>query len=173
MGISKTPNVDYRGKPRKDLTMKTTAIFTRTLITSTVPAFDLVRQGWQIASIDIDGTVTATKQQLVNCDKEAAASNMMLRNLFDSKKKYGIEFVTKIDFGVYKVGLVWNAKDERAETFMNRPTITDISSIIPKEGEEDDFDSYVSDEDLVTEEAWDARTSKDDQDQYFNAIVRR
>ena len=168
MGISKTPNVDYRGKPRKDFAMKTTAIFTRTLITSIVPAFDLVRQGWQIASIDIDGTVTATKQQLVNCDKEAAASNMMLRNLFDSKKKYGIEFVTKIDFGVYKVELVWNAEEGRAETFMNRPTITDISSVIPKEGEEDDFDFYPSDEDLAAEEAWDARNSKEEQDWFIN-----
>lgn len=168
MGISKTPNVDYRGKPRKDLTMKTTAIFNRTLITSTVPAFDLVRQGWQIASIDINGTVTATKQQLVNCDKDAAASNMILRNLFDSKKKYGIEFVTKIDFGVYKVGLVWNAKEGRVETFMNRPTISDISSVIPKEGEEDGFDFYPSDEDLAAEEAWDARNSKDDQDWFIN-----
>ena len=148
--------------------MKTTAIFTRTLTTSTVPAFDLVRQGWQIQSIDIDGVITATKQQLVNCDKEAAASNMMLRNLFDSKKKYGIEYVTKIDFGVYKVGLVWNAKDERAETFMNRPTISDISSVIPKEGEEDDFGFYPSDEDLAAEEAWDARTSKEDQDWFIN-----
>lgn len=148
--------------------MKTTAIFTRTLITSTVPAFDLVRQGWQIVSIDIDGVITATKQQLVNCDKEAAASNMMLRNLFDSKKKYGTEIVTKIDFGVYKVGLVWNAKDERAETFMNRPTISDISSVIPKEGEDYGFDFYSSDEDLAAEEAWDARTSKEDQDRYFD-----
>lgn len=145
-----------------------TAIVTRTLTTSTVSAFDLARQGWQIVSIDIDGVITATKQQLVNCDKEAAASNMMLRNLFDSKKKYGIEYVTKIDFGVYKVGLVWNAKDERAETFMNRPTITDISSVIPKEGEEDDFDFYPSDEDLKAEEEWDARTSKEDQDRYFD-----
>lgn len=87
--------------------------------------------------------------------------------------KDGIEYVTKIDFGVYKVGLVWNAEEGRAETFMNRPTITDISSIIPKEGEEDDFDFYSSDEDLAAEEAWDARTSKEDQDRYFNAIVRR
>ena len=148
--------------------MKTTAIFTRTLTTSTVPAFDLVRQGWQIVSIDIDGVITATKQQIVNCDKEAAASNMMLRNLFDSKKKYGTEIVTKIDFGVYKVGLVWNAKDERAETFMNRPTISDISSVIPKEGEDYGFDFYSSDEDLAAEEAWDARTSKEDQDRYFD-----
>lgn len=148
--------------------MKTTAIFTRTLITATVPAFDLVRQGWQIQSIDIDGTVTATKQQVVNCDKEATASNMMLHNLFDSKKKYGIEYVTKIDFGVYKVGLVWNEKDERAETFMNHPTITDISSVIPKEGEEDDFDFYPSDEDLKAAEEWDARTSKEDQDSFIN-----
>lgn len=148
--------------------MKTTAIFTRTLTTSTIPAFDLVRQGWQIVSIDIDGVITATKQQLVNCDKDAAASNMMLRNLFDSKKKYGTEIVSKIDFGVYKVGLVWNAKDERAETFMNRPTISDISSVIPKEGEDYGFDFYSSDEDLAAEEAWDARTSKEDQDWFIN-----
>lgn len=148
--------------------MKTTAIFTRTLITSTVPAFDLVRQGWQIQSIDIDGIVTATKQQIVNCDKEAAASNMMLRNLFDSKKKYGIEYVTKIDFGVYKVGLVWNAETQQVESWMNRPTITDISSVIPKEGEEDDFDFYPSDEDLAAEEAWDARTSREFQDSFFD-----
>lgn len=150
--------------------MKTTAIFTRTLITSTVPAFDLVRQGWQIQSIDIDGVITATKQQLVNCDKEAAASNMMLHNLFDSKKKYGIEIVTKIDFGVYKVGLVWNAKDERAETFMNRPTITDISSVIPKE--DIDYDNACFDADMrdfeETASAWNARTSKEDQDRYFD-----
>lgn len=148
--------------------MKTTAIFTRTLITSTVPAFDLVRQGWQIQSIDIDGTVTATKQQVVNCDKEAAASNMMLRNLFDSKKKYGIEYVTKIDFGVYKVGLVWNADARRAETFMNRPVISDISSVVPKEDEDWGFDSYISDEDVKAAEAWDARTSKEDQDWFIN-----
>lgn len=148
--------------------MKTTAIFTRTLTTNTVSAFDLVRQGWQIVSIDVDGVITATKQQLVNCDKDAAMSNMMLHNLFDSKKKYGTEIVTKIDFGVYKVGLVWNAKDERAETFMNRPTISDISSVIPKEGEDYGFDFYSSDEDLAAEEAWDARTSKEDQDRYFD-----
>lgn len=148
--------------------MKTTAIFTRTLITSTVTAFDLVRQGWQIASIDINGTITAVKQQVVNCDKDAAASNMMLRNLFDSKKKYGIEFVTKIDFGVYKVGLVWNVETQQVESWMNRPTISDISSVIPKEGEEDDFDFYPSDEDLEAAEAWDARTSKEDQDSFIN-----
>lgn len=168
MGISKTPNVDYREKPRKDYTMKTTAIFTRTLTTSTVPAFNLVRQGWQIVSIDIDGVITATKQQLVNCDKEAAMSNMMLRNLYDSKKKYGTEIVSKIDFGVYKVGLVWNAEEGRAETFMNRPVIADISSVIPKEGEDYGFDFYSSDEDLAAEEAWNARTSKEDQDRYFD-----
>lgn len=148
--------------------MKTTAIFTRTLTTNTVPAFDLVKQGWQIVSIDIDGVITATKQQVVNCDKEAAASNMMLRNLFDSKKKYGTEIISKIDFGVYKVGLVWNAEDRRAESFMNRPVITDISSVIPKEGEFDDFDSFSSDEDLAAAEAWDARTSKEEQDRCFD-----
>ena len=118
--------------------MKTTAIFTRTLTTSTVSAFDLVRQGWQIVSIDTDGVITATKQQLVNCDKDAAMSNMMLRNLYDSKKKYGTEIISKIDFGVYKLGLVWNAKDRCTEAWMNRPVITDISSIIPKKFVPDD-----------------------------------
>lgn len=158
--------------------MKTTAIFTRTLITATVSAFDLVRQGWQIQSIDIDGVITATKQQLVNCDKEAAMSNMMLRNLYDSKKKYGTEIISKIDFGVYKLGLVWNIKDRCAEAWMNRPAITDISSVIPKEDEEYisqediDYDNACFDADMrdfeETASAWNARTSKEDQDRYFD-----
>ena len=148
--------------------MKTPAIFTRTLTTNTVSAFDLVRQGWQIVSIDIDGVITATKQQLVNCDKDAAMSNMMLRNLYDSNKKYGTEIISKIDFGVYKVGLVWNAKDRCAEAWMNRPVITDISSVIPKEDEVDGFDSYISNEDLAAAEDWDARTSKEEQDWFRN-----
>ena len=117
--------------------MKTNAIFTREL-TTTISAFDLVRQGWQIVSIDINGVITATKQQLVNCDKESAASNMMLHNLYDSKKKYGTEIVSKIDFGVYKVGLVWNADARRANVWMNRPAISDISSVIPKKFVPDD-----------------------------------
>lgn len=148
--------------------MKTIAIFTRTLTTSTISAFDLVRQGWQIISIDIDGVITATKQQLVNCDKEAAASNMILRNLYDSKKKYGTEIISKIDFGVYKVGLVWNADARRAEAWMNRPTISDISSVIPKEDEDWGFDSYISDDDIKAAENWDARTSKETQDWLTN-----
>ena len=148
--------------------MKTTAIFTRTLTTNTVSAFDLVRQGWQIVSIDTDGVITATKQQLVNCDKDAAASNMMLRNLYDSKRKYGTEIISKIDFGVYKVGLVWNADTHRADTWMNRPVISDISSVIPKEDEDDGFDSYISNEDLAAAEDWDARTSKETQDWFRN-----
>ena len=158
--------------------MKTPAIFTRTLTTSTVPAFDLVRQGWQIVSIDIDGVITATKQQVVNCDKDAAMSNMMLRNLYDSKKKYGTEIISKIDFGVYKVGLVWNAKDRCAEAWMNRPAISDISSVIPKEDEEYiskediDYDNACFDADMRDFEeaasAWDARTSKEDQDWFIN-----
>lgn len=123
--------------------MKTTAIFTRTLTTATVSAFDLVRQGWQIVSVDINGVITATKQQLVNCDKDAAMSNMMRHNLCDSNKKYGTEIVSKIDFGVHKLGLVWNAEDRCAETWMNRPVITDISSVILKEDEE-----YISQEDI-------------------------
>lgn len=148
--------------------MKTTAIFTRTLTTSTVSAFDLVRQGWQIVSIDTDGVITATKQQVVNCDKDAAMSNMMLRNLYDSKRKYGTEIISKIDFGVYKVGLIWNAKDRCAEAWMNRPVISDISSVIPKEDEDDGFDSYISNEDLAAAEDWDARTSKETQDWLSN-----
>ena len=148
--------------------MKTIAIFTRTLTTSTVSAFDLVRQGWQIQSIDIDGVITATKQQLVNCDKDAAMSNMTRHNLCDSNKEYGTEIVSKIDFGVYKVGLVWNAEDRCAEAWMNCPVITDISSVIPKEDEVDGFDSYISNEDLAASEDWDARTSKEDQDWLSN-----
>ena len=148
--------------------MKTTAIFTRTLTTSTVSAFDLVRQGWQIQSIDINGVITATKQQLVNCDKDAAMSNMTRHNLCDSNKEYGTEIVSKIDFGVYKVGLVWNAEDRCAEAWMNRPVITDISSVIPKEDEVDGFDSYISNEDLAAAEDWDARTSKEEQDWFRN-----
>ena len=148
--------------------MKTTAIFTRKLTTSTVPAFDLVRQGWQIVSIDIDGVITATKQQLVNCDKDAAALNMLRHNLYDSKKKYGTEIISKIDFGVYKVGLIWNADACRADAWMNRPTISDISSVIPKEGEDWGFDSYISDEDIKAAAAWDARTSKETQDWLSN-----
>ena len=158
--------------------MKTPAIFTRTLTTNTVSAFDLVRQGWQIVSIDTDGVITATKQQLVNCDKDAAMSNMMLRNLYDSKKKYGTEIISKIDFGVYKVGLVWNADARRADVWMNRPVITDISSVIPKEDEEYisqediDYDNACFDADMKDFEkaasAWDARTSEEDQDWFIN-----
>ena len=158
--------------------MKTPAIFTRTLTTNTVSAFDLVRQGWQIVSIDIDGVITATKQQIVSCDKDAAMSNMMLRNLYDSKKKYGTEIISKIDFGVYKVGLIWNAKDRCAEVWMNRPVITDISSVIPKEDEECisqediDYDNACFDADMRDFEeaaaAWDARMSKEAQDRYFD-----
>ena len=103
--------------------MKTTAIFTRELTTSTVSAFDLVRQGWQIASIDINGVITATKQEVVACDPKTAASKMTAHNLFDSKKKYGTEIITKIDFGVGKTVLFWNTAMGEADTFMNYPTI--------------------------------------------------
>ena len=102
--------------------MKTTAIFTREL-TTTISAFDLVRQGWQIVSIDVDGVITATKQEVVACDPKTAASKMTTHNLFDSKKKYGKEIITKIDFGVGKTGLFWNAAMGRADAFMNYPTI--------------------------------------------------
>ena len=158
--------------------MKTTAIFTRTLTTSTVSAFDLVRQGWQIQSIDINGVITATKQQLVNCDKDAAMSNMTRHNLCDSNKEYGTEIVSKIDFGVYKVCLVWNAEKRCVEAWMHHPVITDISSVIPKEDEEYisqediDYDNACFDADMRDFEeaaaAWDARMSKEDQDRYFD-----
>lgn len=93
---------------------------------------------------------------------------MMLRNLYDSQKPYGTEIISKIDFGVYKVGLVWNAEDRCAEAWMNRPVVTDISSVIPKEDEFDDFDSYVSNEDLAATEAWNSHTSREFQDSFFD-----
>lgn len=154
--------------------MKTTAIFTRQLTTNVVSALDLVRQGWQIVSIDIDGNITATKQQVINCDKYTAPLTMAKNNLFRSKKKYGTEIISKIDFGVYKVGLVWNSETELSEAWMNRPVITDISSVIPKEDEEYisqediDYDNACFDADMRDFEeavaAWDARTSKEEQD---------
>lgn len=61
---------------------------------------------------------------------------------------------------------------------MNRPVITDISSVIPKEDEEEisqediDYDDACFDADMRDFEdraaAWDARTSKEAQDRYFN-----
>lgn len=99
--------------------MKTNAIFTRELTTTTVSAFDLVRQGWQVQFIDFNGVITATKQEVVACDPKTAASNMTMHNLFDSEKKYGTEIITKIDFGVGKVGLFWDATRRHADAFMN------------------------------------------------------
>lgn len=148
--------------------MKTNAIFTRTLTTSTISAFDLVKQGWQIVSVDVTGVITATKQQVVSCYKDTVMSNMMLRNLYDSQKSYGTEIISKIDFGVYMMGFIWNAENKCAETFMHRPVITDISSVIPKEDEDDGFDFYISNEDLAAAEDWDARTSKEEQDWFRN-----
>ena len=102
----------------------------------------------------------------------------MRHNLCDSHKEYGTEIVSKIDFGVYKLGLVWNAEDRCAEAWMNRPVITDISSVILKEDEECisqediDYDNACFDADMRDFEeaasAWDARTSKEDQDRYFD-----
>ena len=61
---------------------------------------------------------------------------------------------------------------------MNRPVITDISSVIPKEDEEHisqediDYDNACFDADVRDFEeaaaAWDARMSKEDQDRYFD-----
>ena len=50
---------------------------------------------------------------------------------------------------------------------MHRPEVK-LEDVIPKEDEFDDFDSFSSDEDLAAEEAWDARTSKEDQDRFIN-----
>lgn len=103
--------------------MKTNAIFTRELTTTTVSAFDLVRQGWQVQSIDINGVIIATKQEVVACDPKIAASNMTTHNLFNSEKKYGTEIITKIDFGVGKTGLFWDSTMRCADAFMNCPVI--------------------------------------------------
>lgn len=148
--------------------MKTNAIFTRTLTTSTISAFDLVKQGWQIISVDVTGVITATKQEVVSCYKDTVMSNMMLRNLYDSQKSYGTEIISKIDFGVYMMGFIWNAENKCAETFMNRPVISDISSVIPKEDEDDGFDFYISNENLEAAEAWDSHTSREFQDSFFD-----
>lgn len=61
--------------------MKTTAIFTRQITTSTLSEIDLVRQGWQIKFTTADGTVVATKQDVVEMSHpEIAATNMTCNN---------------------------------------------------------------------------------------------
>ena len=135
MGISKTPNVDYRGKPRKDFAMKTTAIFTRTLTTSSLSEIDLVRKGWQIKFTTTDGTVVATKQDVVEMSHpETAATNMTCHNTFKSDTLNGEVIITKIDFGPGKTGLVWNAKEHVTEAWLNKPVV------LEKQSDVDDFD---------------------------------
>lgn len=144
-----------------------TAIVTRTVTTSTVSAFDLVRHGWFIQS-NINGTITASKQQV--CDfkhPELASLRMEEWNFNNSKFTYGLDFITKIDFGPCKVGVVWNDTICRAEAWMHRPEVK-LEDVIPKEDEFDDFDSFSSDEDLEAAEAWDTRTSKEEQDWFIN-----
>ena len=115
--------------------MKTTAIFTRTHTTSTVSAFDLVRQGWQIKFTTTDGTVVATKQDVVEMSHpETAATNMTCHNTFKSDTLNGEVIITKIDFGPGKTGLVWNAKEHVTEAWLNKPVV------LEKQSDVDDFD---------------------------------
>ena len=119
-----------------------TAIVTRTVTTSTVSAFDLVRHGWFIQS-NINGTITASKQQV--CDfkhPELASLRMEEWNFNNSKFTYGLDLITKIDFGPCKVGVVWNDTICRAEAWMHRPEVK-LEDVIPKEDEE-----YISQEDI-------------------------
>ena len=109
-------------------------------------------------------------------------SRQIVYKTIQNTEKYntheGEIIVSKIDFGPGKVGLIWNAKDRCAEAWMNRPVISDISSVIPKEGEEYisqediDYDNACFDADMRDFEeaaaAWDARTSKEDQDYFIN-----
>ena len=136
------PKINTKGKtPRKDFVMKT-AIITRTLTTSTVSAFDLVRKGWFIQS-NINGTITATKQQVCNFKHpELASWRMEEHNIYSSNAKCGLDLITKIDFGPCKVGVIWNNTICRAEAWMHRPEVK-LEDVIPKEDEE-----YISQEDI-------------------------
>ena len=113
-----------------------TAIVTRTFTTNTLSEIDLVKEGWQIKFTTADGTIVATKQDVVETYPETAELNMTIQNTEKYNTHEGEIIVSKIDFGPGKVGLIWNAKDRCAEAWMNRPVITDISSIIPKEDED-------------------------------------
>lgn len=159
--------------------MKTNAIFTFQITTPSLSEIDLVKEGWQIKFTTVDGTVVATKQNVVEMfHPETAAMNMTIHNIEMYNTHEGEFIITKIDFGPGKTGVVWNAKERVAEAWMNRPVITDISSVIPKEDEECisqediDYDNACFDADMRGfEEAavtWDVRTSKEDQDWFIN-----
>lgn len=154
-----------------------TAIITRTLTTSTVSAFDLVRQGWFIQS-NINGTITATKQQVCNFKHpELASWRMEEHNIYSPNAKQGLDLITKIDFGPCRVGVIWNDSICRAEAWMHRPEVK-LEDVIPKEDEECisqediDYDNACFDADMKDAEeaaaAWDARTSQEDQDWFIN-----
>ena len=155
-----------------------TAIVTRTFTTNTLSEIDLVKEGWQIKFTTADGTIVATKQDVVETYPETAELNMTIQNTEKYNTHEGEIIVSKIDFGPGKVGLIWNAKDRCAEAWMNRPVITDISSVTPKEDEEYisqediDYDNACFDADMRDFEeaaaAWDARTSKEEQDWFRN-----
>ena len=115
--------------------MKTTAIFTRQITTSTLSEIDLVRRGWQIKFTATDGTVVATKQDIVEMSHpESAAGNMTAHNAFKADTTNGEVIITKIDFGPGKVGLVWNAKECVSEAWLNKPVVLEKRSDI------DDFE---------------------------------
>lgn len=152
--------------------MTTTAILTRQITTSILSGIDLVKEGWQIKFTTTDGTVIATKQDIVEMfHPETAAMNMTIHNTEKYNTHVGEVIIAKIDFGPGKTGLVWNAKGRVAEAWLNRP-------VIPKEDEEEisqediDYDNACFDADMRDFEeaaaAWDARTSKEDQDRYFD-----
>lgn len=115
--------------------MKTTAIFTRQITTATLSEIDLVRKGWQIKFTATDGTVVATKQDIVEMSHpEAAAGNMTAHNAFKADTPNGEVVITKIDFGPGKVGLIWNAKRRTSEAWLNR------SVVLKKRSDIDDFE---------------------------------
>ena len=115
--------------------MKTTAIFTRQITTSTLSEIDLVRRGWQIKFTATDGTVVATKQDVVEVSHpEAAAGNMTALNTFKADTLNGEVIITKIDFGPGKVGLIWNAKRGASEAWLNK------SVVLEKRSDIDDFE---------------------------------
>ena len=124
-----------------------TAIITRTLTTSTISAFDLVRKGWFIQS-NINGIITATKQQICSFKHpELASWRMEEHNIYSSNAKHGLDLITKIDFGPCKVGVIWNNTICRAEAWMHRPEVK-LEDVIPKEDEE-----YISQEEIDAENA--------------------
>ena len=135
MDFSRHPMWITEKSPERIFTMKTTAIFTRTLTTSSLSEIDLVRKGWQIKFTTTDGTVVATKQDVVEMSHpETAATNMTCHNTFKSDTLNGEVIITKIDFGPGKTGLVWNAKEHVTEAWLNKPVV------LEKQSDVDDFD---------------------------------